>query len=128
MARTKILVLSLLLVAGCGKSGGLIPVTGTVKYADGSPLTIEAGSVIFQAAEGTGNANGAVQQDGSFTMMTKKPGDGVKPGNYKVAVQLWKSYRNLTPAIAKKYTDPSTSGLEATVDSSHTTFDFTVEK
>jgi len=120
--------LLLLPVPGCGKTAGTVQVTGAVKYADGSPLSIENGSVIFRAADGSTNASGAVQPDGSFTMMTKKPGDGVKPGQYKVAVQLWKNYANLSPAVASKYRNLETSGLEANVDSSHTHFDFTVEK
>lgn len=124
---TSLLVL-LTLAAGCGKTGDLVPVTGKVKYADGSPLSFEAGSVIFQAAEGSGNASGAVQSDGTFTMMTKRSDDGVKPGTYKVAVQLWKNYSKLLPAVASKYADPDTSGLEATVDADHTDFDFTVEQ
>jgi hypothetical protein len=128
MRWTSLLLLALLLAAGCGKAGGPLPVTGTVKYKDGSPLAFEVGSVIFRSTDGTTNASGAVQPDGSFTMMTKKPGDGVKPGQYKVAVQLWKNYANLTPAVASKYRDLETSGLEANVDASHTHFDFTIEK
>src|SRR5262245_53218763 len=88
-----------LAVVGCGHKSDLGQVTGTVKNADGSPLRFEAGPVIFQAAEGNSHATGAVQPDGSFTMMTKKPGDGVKPGHYKVVIQLWKSYKDFIPAV-----------------------------
>lgn len=116
------------LACGCSKHSDMLQVTGTVKNADGSPLVFEAGSVNFQATEGAGHATGPVQPNGSFTMMTKKPGDGVKPGSYKVALQLWKNYSKLIPAAPKKYADPATSPLEATVDSGHTHFDFVVEK
>jgi hypothetical protein len=121
-------MLPLVLLVGCSRHSDTLNVTGNVKNADGSPLTFEAGSVIFQATEGSSHASGSVQPDGSFTMMTKKPGDGVKPGHYKVAIQLWKSYRDSIPAVPKKYTDPATSQLEANVDSIHTHFDFTIEK
>lgn len=128
MPRLTAALLLLILASGCSKHSDLVQVTGTVKNADGSPLVFEAGSVNFQAMEGAGHATGSVQPDGSFTMMTKKPGDGVKPGRYKVAVQLWKSYSKLIPAAAKKYADPMASPLEATVDAGHTHFDFIVEK
>jgi hypothetical protein len=117
-----------LLLAGCGHSSETVQVTGTVKNADGSPLAFEAGSIVFQGTEANNHASGSVKPDGSFTMMTKKPGDGVKPGHYMVTLGLWKNYRDLIPAIPKRYTDPTTTPLEATVDADHTQFDFTVEK
>jgi len=117
-----------LALVGCGHKSDLLQVTGTVKNANGPPLAFEAGSVIFQAAEGNVHANGSVQPDGSFTMMTKKPGDGMKPGHYKVVIQLWKSYRDLVSAVPKRYTAAATTPLEATVDAEHTHFDFTIEK
>jgi hypothetical protein len=61
-------------------------------------------------------------------MMTEKPGDGVKPGNYKVVLQLWKNYRAGTLAVPEEYGKPETTPLEATVDEDHTHFDFVVEK
>jgi hypothetical protein len=122
-------VLTLAAIAGCrGGEGELIPVTGTVKYADGSAIKFENGAVLFQPESPGDHANGAVEPDGSFTMMTKKPGDGVKPGKYKVVLQLWKSYRDQTLAVPEKYGDAATTPLEVTVDADHDEFDFEVEK
>jgi hypothetical protein len=45
-----------------------------------------------------------------------------------VTLGLWKNYRDLIPATPKRYTDLSTTPLEATVNAHHTHFDFTVEK
>jgi hypothetical protein len=118
----------LTLTFGCSQPGSMVQVTGTLKNADGSPLVFEVGTVVFQATEGATHASGSVQRDGSFTMMTKKPGDGVKPGHYKVALQLWKSYSSVIPAVSKKYMDAATSPLEATVDPSHTHFDFLIKE
>jgi hypothetical protein len=118
------------LCAGCGKGGegGLLPVTGVVKNADGSPLKFESGNVLFQSTTGAKSATGAVQPDGTFIMMTQQPGDGVESGSYKVLLQLWENYRSGKSAVPEKYGDAATTPLEATVDSDHTKFEFTVEK
>lgn len=121
--------LCIALVAGCGPADDkLIPVTGSVKSADGSPLEFESGLVVFEPAGAGRSASGGVEKDGTFTMMTQTPGDGVAPGEYKVVVQLWKSYRDQTPALPEKYADAATTPLEAAVDSAHTHFEFTVER
>jgi hypothetical protein len=119
-------LLILLVALGCGGSDAL-QVTGTVKNADGSVIPNEGGLVIFQPAEGN-TASGGIQPDGSFTLMTGKPGDGVKPGAYKVVLQLWKSYRQSQLAVPRQYGSAETTPLEATVDADHTHFDFKVEK
>jgi hypothetical protein len=122
-------VLALVASLGCGGSSDeLIPVSGTVKFADGSPASFESGRVVFEPVAGGPSASGSVEQDGTFAMMTATPGDGVKPGQYKVVVQLWTNYRDQKLAVPDKYGDASTTPLEATVDEDHTHFDLTVEK
>ena len=124
-----LLPLALIAVIGCGgDESGLIPVTGTVKYADGSNIAFENGTVIFTPTAAGKPANGAVDKDGSFAMTTTNPGDGVQAGQYKVVLQLWKSYRDQSLAIPAKYGEPATTPLEATVDDDHTHFEFVVEK
>jgi hypothetical protein len=118
----------LLLASGCGDGNGLVPVTGTVKFADGAPLAFEAGNVSFVPSGSQKPASGAVDQTCSFAMTTAAPNDGVQPGNYKVVVQLWKNYRDLVPAIPESYGNAATTPLEATVDADHSHFDFLIEK
>jgi hypothetical protein len=125
-----LLVVAAAFMAGCGGSEA-IQVTGAVVNADGSPVQCESGKVLFQptaTGENAGeHATGDVKPDGTFELMTKVPGDGVKPGHYKVVLQLFKSYRDGTLAVPKKYGDPTTTPLEATVDADHTHFEFKVE-
>jgi hypothetical protein len=118
----------LILAIGCGGGEELIPVTGTVKNADGSALRFESGLVVFMPEAGGRSANGSVEKDGSFSMTTVEPGDGVKPGKYKVVLQIWKSYRDQTLAVPEKYGDAATTPLEVTVDADQDEFDFEVEK
>ena len=126
-----LLIVATALMAGCGGGAEAVQVTGVVTGADGSPIPCESGTVLFQPAAGdnaTGqHASGAVLPDGTFKMMTKVPDDGVKPGHYKVVLQLWKSYRDGKLAVPKQYGDASTTPLEATVDGDHTHFEFKVE-
>lgn len=126
MARWSLLFAAALLV-GCGGGDQALQVSGTVTNADGSPIKCESGTVLFQPAGSGENASGSVAADGTFTMMTKVQGDGVKPGQYKVVLQMWKSYRDGTLAVPKKYGDATTTPLEATVDGDHTHFEFKVE-
>ena len=126
---SRLLPLTAILAVGCGGSSDLLQVTGTVKNADGSAFKADEGGLILFNASGSGkSATGNLEPDGSFTMMTRAPGDGIKPGTYKVVLQIWKDYRAGTLAVPKKYGDASTTPLEATVDADHTHFDFKVEK
>lgn len=117
------------LTVGCGGGSDLLSVTGKVTNADGSPVTAaEGGLVLFNPAGSGKAATGNFEKDGTFTMMTEKPGDGVKPGTYKVVLQLWKNYRAGTLAVPPQYGSATTTPLEATVDADHTVFEFKVEK
>ncbi|BBO32423.1 hypothetical protein [Lacipirellula parvula] len=120
----------LILVAclGCNSNDGPIPVSGTVKGAGGAVISFESGTVIFQPVSAGKPANGAVDPSGEFKMTTVSPNDGVHPGIYKVAVQLWKNYRNQELAVPKAYGDPATTPLEVTVDADHDHFDLVIEK
>ncbi|QDV31476.1 hypothetical protein Spb1_34210 [Planctopirus ephydatiae] len=116
-----------LIAAGCGQSTGNpggIAVKGTVSIG-GTPLT--KGIVTFVPAKpGEGNtAAGEIQSDGSFTLGTAAKGDGVQPGNYKVAIVSVESEASMDAAgkpipaksaIPKKYGNTATSGLTATIE------------
>lgn len=116
---------------GCGSGGGNVQVTGTVKNADGTPVAGEVATLAFQPT-GTGSdagkpASGTIEPDGSFQLMTTRPGDGVAPGSYKVVLQVWKDYRSKTPAVPAEYTEAATTPLTAEVTAEQRHFDFTVE-
>lgn len=116
------------LTLGCGGADAIVPVSGTVKNADGAPLIFESGTIIFQPAAAGRAANGAVDKGGAFAMTTATPGDGVQPGTYKVVLQLWKNYRDHVLAVPEAYGDVSTTPLEVTVDADHDHFDLSIEK
>jgi hypothetical protein len=109
------LVLAVLVAGGCGPAH--YPVTGRVVYEDGTPLP--EGSVVGETTVDGKKvmAQGDVRPDGTFTWGTGKPGDGARPGTYRVIVvpralgdaELAKGE---LPAVDPKFSNPDTSGIE----------------
>lgn len=134
-------LLALVFAVGCGGSGGgktTYPVSGTVKFADGSPLT--AGEINFVSKDTT--ARGKIQSDGSFKLGTYKDGDGAPAGSYRISIvgarsegtgQQDKSgqYDMGKPLVHPKYESPDGSKLTYEVKpdkGANANADFTVEK
>jgi hypothetical protein len=108
---------TLWLIVGCGPS--LQSVKGTVTLPDGKPAT---GSMVVFESQSSGaavTARGDVQTDGSYTLSTLKPGDGVPPGKYRVAVvppaMVSAEGPNIVP-FNPKFATFETSGLEFEVE------------
>lgn len=117
-------------VAGCG--AGRYPVTGRVVYDDGSPLP--EGSVVGESTDGGPvMARGSVKSDGRFEWGTDRPGDGAKPGKYRVIVipralgdaELAKGE---LPAVDGKYTKYETSGITVEVKAEKNELNITVNR
>jgi hypothetical protein len=119
-------------LTGCGKGPEYVPVTGTVKYADGTVPKGDAPAITFQPLEPGPNkkgASGTIAADGSFSLRTVQPGDGAQPGEYKVTVHVMQGYPMGRQMVAPQYTSPDTTPLTATVeDGGENKFDFTVER
>ena len=119
--RTLTLLIVTTCIVGCGGSG-LVSVKGKVTYND-KPVT--SGTITF-AAEDKTSAYGEILPDGSYELMTEKPGDGATPGAYKVFIvamqdqaDLLPEERNPLPApmVPDKYTSLATTDLTADVES-----------
>jgi hypothetical protein len=122
---------ALLAAAGCGSDR--YPVTGRVTYEDGSPVT--EGNVIGHSGEGPSavTVQGSVQPDGTFEWGTERPGDGARPGKYRVAVMPRglgdaEMAAGMLPAVDSKYGDPKTSGIEFEVKPQRNELNITVTK
>jgi hypothetical protein len=121
---------------GCG-SGGLAPVDGQVVWKDGSHAKELSGSLVtFQCDAKRSSATGVIQPDGSFKMMTLKPGDGAAIGEHTVLVmevgrvpQGGPDGTNLAPSkIDSKYSTPGTSGLTASIKPGQNKITLTVDR
>lgn len=115
--------LFVLCIAGCGGDSNLTKVSGTVTM-DGEP--VGPGTVAFAPVDPTGVlASGNVDEEGKFVMSTSNPGDGVRPGEYRVSITIVKepahgdARGNIIPATyltPERYMNPATSGFTATVE------------
>ena len=132
--------LSVVGLVGCSGSDGLpdmVPIRGKVTF-DGKPM--REGTVIYSPRErGQGRqASGGIQPDGSFVLTTLKKADGVKKGDYQIAIYAMEPHPGEPKSraeveamggkikrgfvIPEKYTNPATSGLSDTVDDQHAGF------
>lgn len=103
-------LVALFSTSGCSKSPfDLAPVTGTVKYVDGTVPAAESRLIRFEPVATAGGpashrpATAQVKPDGTFEAMTLKPGDGAMPGEYKVVLLFWKSHIKQDSVLPKEY-------------------------
>jgi len=117
--------------ASCSKQhqdrAPVFPVKGKVlvdgRPANGAAVTFyRAGVAITTQDKGSAGATARTKEDGSFTMATYEPDDGLPAGDYDVAIHL-KQGRESSRRTEKKpdllhdrYSDPKTSGLKARVE------------
>jgi hypothetical protein len=108
-------VATLAVTAGCGdRRPARVPVSGQVLI-DGKPLDY---GFIRLVPEHARPATADIQPDGRFTLKTFEAGDGVVPGTHPVMIlgaEVLSSTKQRWHA-PKKYADPCTSGLKATID------------
>jgi hypothetical protein len=106
---------------GCTRQFPMAEVSGKVTY-KGKPLP--EGTIMFVPQSGFAAA-GTINPDGTFRLISGKPGDGAVIGRHKVAVIP--PYQPQTPNYPKfplKYQDAETSGLVAEVKEGTNTFEF----
>ncbi|MEO2050006.1 MAG: hypothetical protein ABGX16_25905 [Pirellulales bacterium] len=119
-------------LVGCGKANPYLQVTGTVKFDDGTVPQGDISSITFQPKSGgidSKGAQGTIEPDGSFQLHSERPGDGAKPGNYAVTVQVMVGYPQGKSVVPLKYTDPRKTPLTAEIKASgENQFSFTIEK
>jgi hypothetical protein len=120
IARATALALGLLVLSATGCSGPDSPipmsqVSGTVTYR-GAPLT--KGTISFMPVTGTNTSTGEIA-NGKYSLSTFTKGDGVPPGEYKVAITAWEKEPGMgetgVSLLPAKYLDANSSGLTANV-------------
>lgn len=119
--------LVLVCLAGCGSGvkDRLYKVSGTVKFADGQPVT--TGTIRFDS--NTYNAYGQIQPDGTFTLTTLNPDDGAPAGTYRVSFGgEVMGGAGKPPQIHAKYASGTSSGLTQEVKPEANTLEITVER
>lgn len=125
------------LTVGCGGASGpkRVPVSGTVKYEDGSIPTGAVTTIRFEPATGaaaadptTKAASGTIGPDGTYQLTTVEENDGAFPGDYKVTFTIKKEYATSEMLVAPEYTQAATTPHSATVTlEGENKFDFTIK-
>jgi hypothetical protein len=101
--------------AGCKGQRKLVPISGQVKI-DGKPL--EMGKVTVWVKDSRA-AQGYIDKDGRFSLMTYVSGDGCLVGEHEVTVASMRttnSGENVEYFIPQRYGDPKLSNLKINVD------------
>lgn len=129
-----VFILSMAIVAGCHKGPATARVRGTVKYKDGTIPNAPLAIVRFTSAESAKaeirkGATGSINPDGTFEMVTRKPGDGVYLGKYNVSFAIIRNPGDLsTSLIAPKYMNPSESGITETITGDKDDLHYVIER
>lgn len=107
-------------VTGCAKPGpAVVEVHGKVTY-NGTPVTTGVVKFVPSSLEGEliRPAAGSIAADGTYSMQAFPSRNGSRPGDYDVAVVAFTgSFMDGTAKyiIPKRFADPKTSGLKASV-------------
>ena len=133
MAISAVALLVAASLTGCDTFNSLYPVRGRVLF-NGKPM-MGGGTISFIPVneQGGKGAGGEIAEDGTYQLTTSKPGDGCRPGEYRVMIhqstsrepqptpdgtkapeQIW----TVSPAerIPLVYSDPVMNTLTATVE------------
>jgi len=115
-------------VAGCGGKG-MHEVTGRLTGPNGAPLPEIR--IVFIGKDTSVTATATTATDGVYRLGTRRPGEGSPAGDYTVLavddVPFSDSAPSRAPRIAKRYSDPALSGLEACVKPGRNRFDFQLD-
>jgi hypothetical protein len=127
-----IAVASMLGISGCGSSHPMAQVRGKVVFADGKMPPAGIRMVRFECAADSNaalrkGATGAVNDDGTFELYTKRPGDGVHLGRYDVTFAFCRSATDQRPMIPAVYTKSATTPFHVVVDGDKDDFEFRID-
>jgi len=122
-------VLAILLLPGCGSDR--VQISGTVVYEDGSPLA--EGTVCGELSEGGSHMVQGNVTNGAFSLGTTSPGDGAKPGKYKIMIQCRalgdaELAEGKKPALDRKFGSYESSGLTLDIASARSDVKFVVSR
>lgn len=124
-SRSALLLVTAVLALSSGCGSPVAQVGGRVEYEDGSPIQGAIKVVNFvptddSTAEVRKAGTGEIQDDGTFELRTRKPGDGVYKGKYAVTFTVLKDPRTGESLIDRQYNHKSRTPftVEVTADKS----------
>jgi hypothetical protein len=127
-----LILIAFISVAGCNRGPTMVQVRGKVLNKDGTTIKRGVREIRFEPTQETTavmrrTAIGQIQDDGSFELFTKRPGDGVLPGKYAVVISVMRGARDPVQLIDAKYTTSRTTPYHESIDRDITDLSYTVE-
>jgi len=119
--RSLMLIMGLCIAGGCGGEArpNTIPVSGKVVW-NAQPLTKGTVAFVPTGTEQSFPASGEIDSKGNYRLTTFKAGDGVMPGEYRIAVTVMEgadaaAKKEGTRILPEKYYRADKSGLTASI-------------
>ena len=117
---------------GCGTSQPIAKVRGKVNLKDS---TLQSAGIRMVRLEPTADTNasirkgasGTINEDGSFELYTRRPGDGVYQGKYAVTFAIYRGAMDQRSLIPKKYTSATTTPYQVVVDHNRDDLNFEID-
>lgn len=121
-----LLVATIAVAVGCGKSSRLENLTGRVTASsDGSPVV--GGRLIFHS-DGAKNFSATTDQNGYYSAGSIPGGEGIAAGKYVITVVEFTDLEHPKPSkINVKYSQVRTSGLQVDVPAKDDKFDIVLD-
>jgi hypothetical protein len=119
-------------IAGCGKSNPVAQIRGKVNLKDSSLQNAGVRMVRLEPTVDTNatirkGASGTINEDGSFELYTRRPGDGVYLGKYAVTFAFYRGAMDQRSLIPAKYTSAATTPYQVVVDDDRDDLTFEIE-
>ena len=119
-------------IVGCGKTHPIAQVSGKIQLKDSS---LQTAGIRMVRLEPTGDtsatirkgASGTINEDGSFQLYTRRPGDGVYLGKYAVTFAFYRGAMDQRSLIPAKYTSAATTPYQVVVDDDRDDLSFEIE-
>ena len=119
-------------IAGCGSSHQVVHVAGKIDFKNNSVQNAGIRMVRFEPTADTNatirkGASGTINEDGSFELYTRRPGDGIYVGKYAVTFAVFRGAMDQRPLIPKKYTSAATTPYQVVIDQDRGDLKFEIE-
>src|SRR3954462_1392786 len=119
-------------VVGCGKSQPMAQVRGKINFKDSALRSAGIRMVRFEPTSDTNatlrkGASGMIDENGSFELYTRRPGDGVHLGKYAVTFAVYRGAMDQRPLIPAKYISAATTPYKVVVDDDRDDLSFEIE-
>lgn len=119
-------------LSGCGGSQQVAQVRGKVVFKNGAMPAAGVRMIRLEptrdsTAEIRKGASGSINDDGTFEIYTRRPGDGVYVGKYAVTFTFLKSPTDQRQLLAPKYTVATTTPYQLTVDGDKSDLQYEIE-